>query len=66
MLQRLHLRDLMRAPGGRTRISALFPRGATLNIVGPYQSTDVDVRATNNIENGTSAAGGSYQHAFPV
>ena len=48
----------MAPPPHAARISALFPRGATFNIVGPIDPADVDVRVSNNIENGTSAARG--------
>ncbi|MDX2438248.1 MAG: hypothetical protein QNL88_14520, partial [Acidobacteriota bacterium] len=41
------------------------PRGATFNIVGPDHLADLDVRVSNNIENGTSVARDSYQHAHP-
>ncbi len=43
----------------------LCPRGATFIIVGPNHLADVDVRESNNIENGTSVARDSYQHALP-
>ena len=38
---------------------ASLPRGATLNIVCPHHPADVNVRVSNNVENGTSAARGS-------
>ena len=45
----------MAPPPHAGRIRA-FPGGATFNIVGPDHPGDVDGRASNNIENGTSAA----------
>ena len=33
-----------------------FPREATFNIVGSYRPGNVDIRVSNNVENGTSAA----------
>jgi hypothetical protein len=42
---------------------ARFPRGATFNIVGLNRLSDVNVRVSNNIENGTSAARGSFPRA---
>jgi hypothetical protein len=33
-----------------------FPRGVTFIIVGPKRTADVNARASNNIEDGTSAA----------
>ncbi len=48
----------MAPPPHVTRIPAGFPRGATFNIVGPNHAAYVDVRVSNNIENGTSAARG--------
>jgi hypothetical protein len=42
-----------------------FPGGATLNIVGPRHPAYVDVRVSNNVENGTSAARGSFPNAYP-
>ncbi|MCJ7754831.1 MAG: hypothetical protein MUP13_09720 [Thermoanaerobaculales bacterium] len=35
-----------------------FPRGATLNIVGPQRSAEVKAPESNNVQNGTSAARG--------
>ena len=46
-------------------LTARYPGGATFNIVGPERRSDVDVRASNNIENGTSAAHRPYPHALP-
>jgi hypothetical protein len=43
-------------PPHAARISTRFPGGATFNIVGPKPAADWDARASNNIENGTSAA----------
>ncbi len=45
--------------------TACFPRGATFNIVGPNHAAYVDVRVSNNIENGTSAARDSFPHGPP-
>ena len=47
------------------RIRTRFPRGATLNIVGPHHLADRDTRGSNNVESGTSTARGTYQDAFP-
>ncbi len=55
----------MAPPPHATRIPTRFPRGATFNIVGPNHLAYVDVRLSNNIENGTSAARGSYPHDLP-
>ena len=41
-------------------LSVCFPRGATLNIVGPCRAADFEVRVSNNIEIGTSAARDSF------
>lgn len=45
--------------------SARFPGEATFNIVGPQQTTDRDIGESNNIENGTPAARGSYPKEDP-
>jgi hypothetical protein len=47
------------------RFQALFPRGATFNIVGPNHPTDGDLRMSNKIENGTSAAQGLGGRVVP-
>ncbi len=39
-------------------------RGATFNIVCPSHRADMNARESNNIENGTSTARGSYPHAL--
>ncbi len=44
---------------------ARFPRGATFNIVCPNDFPDVIIRVSDNIENGTSAARGSFPRGFP-
>jgi hypothetical protein len=46
-------------PPHAARIRTTYPRGATFNIVGLGHAADVEVRASNNIENGTSTACGS-------
>ena len=49
-------------PPGRTP----FPRGATFSIVCPKRPTDpLEIEASNNAKDGTSAARGTYPHAFP-
>jgi hypothetical protein len=53
----------MAPPPHETRFRTFFPRGATLNIVGPDCLAEVTVLESNNIENGTSAARGSFPHA---
>ena len=50
----------MAPPPHEARISTLFPRGATFNIVGPKQHSGVSAGVSNNIENGTSTTRGSY------
>jgi hypothetical protein len=50
---------------GRPPFGTLFPRGATLNIVGPCHRADVYVRVPNNVENGTSAARDPFPHVLP-
>jgi hypothetical protein len=45
---------------------ARFPGGATFNIVGPGCFTGVNVRVSNNIEDGTSAVRGSSPHSLSV
>ncbi len=47
-------------------LRARFPRGATSNIVCPNHPSDRDVLASDNVQNGTSAARGPYQNALPV
>jgi hypothetical protein len=46
--------------------SASLARGATFNIVGPYHTTGVDVRVSNNVENGTSVARGRFPVCVPA
>jgi hypothetical protein len=48
-------------PTFRTR----FPGGATFNIVGLRRFADGDVHESNNVENGTSAARGTFLSALP-
>jgi hypothetical protein len=48
----------MAPPPDAARISKRFPRGATFIIVCPNHLTDMDIRESNNIEDGTSAARG--------
>jgi hypothetical protein len=48
-----------------TRFRTALPRGATLNIVGSHHFADADIRESNNVENGTSAARGSFPQAPP-
>jgi len=43
-------------------LRAPFPRGATFIIVGPTHPAYVNVRESNNIEDGTSAARGPFPH----
>ncbi len=47
-------------------LTSRFPRGATFNIVGPVHPADVDAQGSNNIENGTSAAPGTFPRVEPV
>jgi len=53
------------APLTRPPFRTLSPRGATFNIVGPKNPAGMDGRVSSNIENVTSSARGSYQHALP-
>jgi hypothetical protein len=53
----------MAPPPQAARILRRFPGGATFNIVGLNHLSDVHVRVSNNIENGTSAGRDSYPHA---
>ncbi len=55
----------MAPPPHATRIPTRFRRGATFNIVGPNHLAYVDVRVSNNIENGTSAACGPFPGVPP-
>ncbi len=50
----------MAPPPYAARISTRYSRGATFNIVGSNHSANVDDRASNNIENGTSTARGPF------
>jgi hypothetical protein len=52
-------------PLNAARIRARFPGEATFNIVGPRRLADRIFRASNNIENGTSAARGPLPRILP-
>ncbi len=49
----------MAPPPHVARIRRRLPGGATLNIVGPCRPADGEVRVSNKIESGTSAARGA-------